>query len=64
MEIIRWVSLIILWCCIVANWVLFYIGFKRIKRQDDLLKQTEEVYLEMVTLREHYFDRLKELGEA
>ncbi len=64
MEIFRIVSLVILWCCIVVNWILIACSSRRIKRQNELMKRTNEVYQEMVTLRTLYRGRLKELDEA
>lgn len=49
METLRIISLIILWCCIVANWVLFVWNRRNFKRWRKSVLEVERIHRKLLT---------------
>lgn len=58
-EIIRWISIVLMWAATGLNVCALIRSLRLDKKQMALLKQTDEVYREYMTLRDKYIELLE-----
>lgn len=53
-EVIRWVSIGVLWLCIIANWLMIFRNHKLGKQYKKLIDKAEEDLIAISMLRDRY----------
>lgn len=55
-EILRWVTLVILWVCIGVNGVLIFRNYKLGKQWEKTIEEVKELAIEATLLRDRYLE--------